>query len=268
MITVAQIGQVYVKATQFLHPERVEVLPSGIRYDREFALVEADDKFVASDKHGDFFGLRFSFDAAADELVLELPDGRKVSGPAAGCGRRFAINHAGLRDIAMALVEGPWTETLSAFAGRPMHLARCVLTNGAVDVLPITFVTSGSLARLAREVGAPVDPARFRAGFVFNNDVEHEEDGWDGRLIKVGTATLKVRSAVPRCGITGFNPASGVRDQEVMRGLIRYREKASLPDGMLPGFSTPGFATYAEVVTPGVVQLGDSVELLTADGHR
>ncbi len=64
MITVAQIGQVYVKATQFLHPERVEVLPSGIRYDREFALVEADDKFVSSDKHGDFFPLRFSFDAA------------------------------------------------------------------------------------------------------------------------------------------------------------------------------------------------------------
>ncbi len=103
-------------------------------------------------------------------------------------------------------------------------------------------------ARLAREVGAPVDAARFRAGFVFDNGVEHEEDGWDGRLIKVGTATLKVRTAVPRCGITGFNPASGVRDQEVMRGLVKYREKTALPDGLLPGYATPGFATYAEVV--------------------
>ena len=262
MITVAQIGQVYVKATQFLHPERVDVLSTGIRYDREFALVEDDGKFVSSDKHGDFFPLKFTVDAGAQELRLDFSDGRTVSGPAAGSGRQWTINHAGLRDIAMALVEGPWTAALSNFAGRPMHLARCAVTNGAVDVFPITFITSGSLQRLAREVGAPVDAARFRAGFVFNNDIEHEEDGWAGRLLQVGKVTLKVRTAVPRCGITGFNPASGVRDQEVMKGLIRYREKASLPDGLLPGFSTPGFATYAEVVTPGVVQVGDRVELL------
>lgn len=260
MITVAQIGQVYVKATQFLHPERVDVLSTGIRYDREFALVEDDGKFVPSDKHGDFFPLKFSFDG--ERMRLDFPDGQTVSGPAAGSGRQWTINHAGLRDIAMALVEGPWTEVLSKFAGRPMHLARCALTNGAVDVFPITFVTTGSLQRLAREVGAPVDAARFRAGFVFNNSVEHEEDAWAGRLLQVGEVTLKVRTAVPRCGITGFNPASGVRDQEVMKGLIRYREKTSLPDGLLPGFSTPGFATYAEVLTPGVVQLGDRVALL------
>ncbi|MCC6706979.1 MAG: MOSC domain-containing protein [Gammaproteobacteria bacterium] len=262
MITVAQIGQTYVKATQFLHPECVDVLSTGIRHDREFALVEADDRFVSSDKHGDFFPLRFNFDAAADQLTLALPDGRTVRGPAAGSGRRFAVNHAGLRDIDMAVVDGPWSEEISKFAGRPMHLARCVVTSGGVDVFPVTFVTTGSLRRLAREVGATVDAARFRAGFVFENSIEHEEDGWDGRLIKVGTATLKVRTAVPRCGITGFNPASGVRDQEVMRGLVKYREKTALPDGLLPGYATPGFATYAEVVVPGTVRVGDSVELM------
>ena len=262
MIKVAQIGQVYVKATQMLHPTRVDVLPSGIRYDREFALVEDDDKFIASDKHGEFFALKFSFDAAADQLTLNLPDGRSVSGPAAGSGRRFVINHAGLRDIDMALVEGPWSAALTEYAGRPIHLARCALTSGAVDVLPITFMTTGSLQRLAREVGAPVDAARFRAGFVFDHSEEHVEDSWDGRLIKVGTATLKVRTAVPRCGITGFNPASGVRDQDVMRALIKYRAKANLPDGMLPDYATPGFATYADVISPGVVAVGDAVELL------
>lgn len=262
MITVAQIGQVFVKATQFLHPSCVDVVATGIRHDREFALVEADDKFVASDKHGDFFPLRFEFDADADQLTLSLPDGRTLRGPAAGSGRRFSVNHAGLRDIPMAVVEGPWSEAISAFAGRPMQLARGAATNGGVDVLPVTFVTTGSLRRLAREVGAPVDAARFRAGFVFENSVEHEEDSWDGRLLKVGGATLRVRTPVPRCGITGLNPASGVRDQDVMRSLIKYREKATLPDGMLPGYATPGFATYAEVVRAGTVRVGDAVELL------
>ena len=53
MITVAQIGQVFVKATQFLHPETVEVAATGIRHDREFALVEADDRFVGGDHSRD-----------------------------------------------------------------------------------------------------------------------------------------------------------------------------------------------------------------------
>lgn len=263
MITVAQLGQVYVKATQFLHPTSVEVLASGIRHDREFALVEDDDKFVSSDQHGRFFPLKFLYDANSDELTLTLPDGRPLRASAKASGRAWAINHAGLRDIDVALVEGPWSETLSAFAGRPVHLVRCAQTSGGVDVFPITFVTTGSLQRLAKEVGASVDATRFRAGMVFENSVEHEEDGWDGRLLKVGTVTLKVRTAVPRCGITGFNPTSGVRDQEVMKGLIRYREKTALPDGLLPGYETPGFATYAEVITPGVVKLGDKVELLS-----
>ncbi len=261
MMTVAQLGQVYVKSTRFLHPDTVVVDKSGIRHDREFALVEDSGKFVSSDSHGSFIPLQFTFDASAETLRLELPGGRTVVGPAHGAGRSWVINHAGLRDIKLVMVEGPWSETLSAYAGRPIHLARCAAASGAIDVFPITLLTTGSLRRLAREVGAPVDAARFRAGIVLDNSIEHEEDAWSGRQLRLGTVTLKVRTAVPRCGITGFNPSSGMRDQEVMKGLIRYRDKASLPDGMLPGFATPGFATYAEVIEPGIVRLGDVVEV-------
>ena len=262
MITIAQIGRVFVKATQFLHPETVEVVATGIRHDREFALVEADDRFVGSDQHGSFFTLKFAFDAASNSLRLDLPDGRHIVGPARGSGRAWGINHAKLRIIEVAEVEGPWSEVLTAFAGRPIRLVRCLSKGAAIDVLPITLLSTGSLRRLAREVGAPVEAARFRAGFVLDNDVEHEEDSWDGRRFRLGTALLKVRTAVPRCGITGFNPTTGLRDQDVMQGLIRYREKATLPNGMLPGFATPGFATYAEVIEPGTVRVGDAVELL------
>lgn len=248
MMTVTQLGHVYVKATQFLHPVRVEVGRSGIRHDREFALVDDDGKFVSSDSHGLFIQLKFPFDAMANTLRLDLPDGREVTGPAQGSGRSWSINHARLRDIPVAMVEGPWTEALSAYAGRPIHLARCVQTSDAIDVFPITLLTTSSLRRLSREVGASVDAARFRAGLVLDNSIEHEADTWAGRQLRVGTVTLKVRTAVPRCGITGFNPRSGARDQEVMKGLIRYRDKVALPDGMLPGFATPGFATYAEVI--------------------
>ena len=60
---VAAIGQVFVKATQFLAPDAVEVDADGIRHDRLFALVEANDAFVNSDQHRLFMQLRFDYDA-------------------------------------------------------------------------------------------------------------------------------------------------------------------------------------------------------------
>jgi uncharacterized protein len=262
MMSVEQIGQVFVKATRFLHPESVHVDHDGIRHDRAFALVEADDKFVGSPEHSTFIPLKFNFDAGRDSLQLTLPDGRVIDGPGAAGASTFKIDHIGLRDIEVAEVPGPWQEILTTHAGRPVRLVRCLSAQAAIDVLPVTFVTTGSLERLEREVGAPVDAARFRAGFVIKNDVEHEEDNWDGRMLRIGAVQLRVRTAVPRCAITGFNPASGDRDQDVMKTLIRYRDEATLPDGMLPDYATPGFATYAEVIETGKVQVGDEVALL------
>jgi len=259
---VVSIGQVYVKATRFLQPEVVIVDADGIRHDRAFALVEADDKFVNSDQHRVFLPLRFDYDAAADSLTLELPDGRRIEGPAAPSGRRYGIDHFGLRTIEVAEVDGPWRAILSEFAQRPIGLVRCLSEARALDVFPITLLTTGSLARLARELGATVDAPRFRAGFVIEHAGEHEEDGWDGRSLTLGEAVLRVRTSVPRCAIPGFNPASGERDQDVMKSLLRYRDKVGLPDGMMPGYATPGFASYAEVLRPGRVAVGDEVALL------
>lgn len=66
---------------------------------------------------------------------------------------------------------------------------------------------------------------------------------------------------MPRCGVIGRNPVSGVHDQDVMRSLIRTRPKTGLAAGLIPGYATPGLATYAEVLEPGQVAVGDAVEL-------
>ncbi|MGD9602262.1 MAG: MOSC domain-containing protein [Gammaproteobacteria bacterium] len=259
---VSLIGQVFVKATQFLHPSSVDVDADGIRHDRAFALVEADDRFVPSDRHAAFYPLRFDYDAAAEVLRMHAPGERLLEGPATASGRTWTIDHFGLRGIQVREVDGPWTAALSEHAGRPVRLVRCFGPGAAIDVFPVTFVTTGSLRRLAREIGAEVDPGRFRAGFVLEHEVEHAEDTWAECRLQLGEAVLKVRTAVPRCGVTGLNPASGARDQDVMRGLIRYRPKTTLPDGLLPDYATPGFATYAEVITPGRVRVGDRATLL------
>ena len=262
MITVHQLGRVYVKATRFLHPPRVEIDAGGIRHDRFFALVESDGKFINADNHAGSISLQFDYHPADERFTLHLPDGRQVDGPAVADGAAWAIDHYGLRQIDLQEVGGPWGAVLMEYTGRPLRLVRCLSRGGAIDVFPITFTTTGSLRQLASEVGAAVDGARFRAGLVLEHAEAYAEDAWDGQRLRVGTALLRVRTAVPRCGVIGLNPASGVRDQDVMRSLIRTRPKTGLPDGLIPGYATPGFATYAEVLEPGQVAVGDAVELL------
>ena len=112
--------------------------------------------------------------------------------------------------------------------------------------------------RFEREARTP-----YSEVFVIENDEAHAEDAWDGRLLRLGdSCVLRVRTSVPRCAIPGFNPTSGERDQDVMKGLIRYRDKVSLPDGLIPDYATPGFASYAEVISPGRVTVGDAATLL------
>ena len=263
MITVTQIGCVFVKATRFLNPDWVAVEAGGIRHDRIFGLAEADDRFVSTERHGDFFPLTFQYESDGDRLRLKMPDGEAMEGYAGAIGRRWESDHHGIRRIPVGEVEGPWSAAISGFVGRPIRLVRCLGQTSALDVMPITFVTTGSLQRLGRELGAPVDAARFRPGFVFDNEQEHEEDGWDGRLLRVGEVTLRVRTPVPRCSIPGLDPVGGLRDLEVMKGLIRYRPKQAYPDQPPESAVTPGFATYADVVEPGIVRVGDRVELVS-----
>ncbi len=261
IITVAQIGVAFVKATQLLEKTTIPVTPAGLRWDRDFCLLEENGQAVSPANHSQFIPLRFDYDEASDRLILSMPDGEVIEGAAAGSGRPCELAVFGGRTVPLREVEGPWAERLSAFAGRPIGLFRCEKAGGGIDILPITFVTTGSIRRLSRELATDVDPARFRAGFVFDNLVEHEEDAWNGKLLRVGEVLLRVRSPVPRCLITGFDARTGERGLNVMQGLVRYREKGGLPPEFKVDLSLPTFASYAEVVTPGTVKVGDPVAL-------
>lgn len=259
---VQQIGQVVVKATQFINPTQVEITQHGIRNDRLFALVEATDKFVGSSEHSEFIPLKFSMAYGSSDLTLELPDGRIIKEPANCNTQTFGVEHAGLRTIEVAEIGGPWTNILTEYSGRPIRLVKCLSPGGAIDVFPLTFATTGSLRRLEREVGETINPARLRAGLIIANEIEHEEDDWAEKNLAIGSVVIRVRTGVPRCQVVGFNPKEGKRDQDIMKALVKYRAKVNLPDGLLPDYATPGFATYAEVIKEGIITVGDKVEFV------
>lgn len=256
---IRNIGMVHVKCTQFLDLSRARVEKYGLTGDREFILLDEGGAPMPSHLHGRFAPLQFTFDRASERLKLTFPDGRTVEGSGAMTGPLMDLDYMGMRQVDVRDVDGEWNALLTEFSGRRTRIVRSVEPGGGIDVLPLTLLTTGSLRVLEERLKAPVDHRRFRANLVIESDEPFVEDGWDGRLLRVGSALLRVRSSVPRCVVTQCDPTSGANDLPVVPVLGKFRERVKLPDGLMPNYATPGFASYAQVVEQGEVHVGDPV---------
>lgn len=235
------------------HPDEIDITEVGVVEDRRFYLTDDANRLVDRLVVGELVQISSHIDPGATRLRLTFPDGRvldddvrlggAVQTPIHG---RTAVGH---------IVEGPWAEALSAFAGRPIHLVRCDRPAGTRDGNPTSLVSDGSLAALAGHAGVgAVDARRFRMLIELEGAEPHEEDTWVGRRIAIGDAVLAVTEPDARCAITTQDPDTGVRDLDTLRTLIAYR---GLRDGKYADFGV-----LADVARPGRVRRGDEVVVL------
>jgi uncharacterized protein YcbX len=183
---------------------------------------------------------------------MQFPDGTEVEDPAVALGEPIHST-SGTIDVTGRVVEGPWDVPLSALAGHPVRLVRADRV-GAGLTEPVTLVSDGSLARLAREAKRDeVDARRFRMLFEVTGCEPHEEDTWNRRVFTIGQAVVRVGGPVDRCAVTTRDPDTGERDLDTLRLLKSYRGQRE-PDGAVL------FGVYARVARPGRVRVGDPVE--------
>jgi uncharacterized protein YcbX len=120
------------------------------------------------------------------------------------------------------------------------------------DAFPLLLLSDASLANLARLApGSQIDVRRFRPNFLLaipDHDSSFPEAGWAGRRIRIGGLTAEVTIGCMRCVMTTLPVAELPKDPRIMRVLVREARHC--------------LGAYARVVTPGVVALGDPVELL------
>lgn len=256
---VKRIGMAHVKATKMLDLEKATITERGIAGDRNFILLDKNGAPLPAGRHRHFLPLRFDYDAFSNLLKLTYPDGRYVEEECVTNLVSFGLNYMNMRSIQVRKVEGEWARRLSAFGGAPVRIVRVVNTGDGVDVLPITLFTTASLRNLSLRMGTEVDYRRFRANLIIECDEPYAEDRWNGRRLQIGSCLLRVRSSVPRCVVTQLDPDTGINNVRTIPMLVQYREKVRLPDGLMPHYETPGFASYAEVIQPGEVAVGDMV---------
>ena len=112
----------------------------------------------------------------------------------------------------------------------------------------VTLISLASLADLARVVGQPLDPLRFRANVVVEGLAPWVEKTWVGRELIIGSTRFRVRGQIDRCAATNVEPGTGKRD-------------LNLPRTLMSAFGGNLFGVYLDVLVPGEVAVGDPVSL-------
>ena len=75
------------------------------------------------------------------------------------------------------------------------------------------------------------------------------EMAWRGKRLRLGGATFRVTVECPRCVMVTHRFADLPKDPSIMRALVRE--------------AGGNLGVYATVESPGVVRVGDAVELLS-----
>ncbi|HEY6052693.1 MAG TPA: hypothetical protein VIU86_02115, partial [Gaiellaceae bacterium] len=207
-MNVARINTSAVKGFRLRHPEQVSLGPDGVADNRRFFVVGADGERLRSSTTAWLSLVAADWDTHDEVLRITLPDGTTAEGDARGNGEAVHTTSGSL-EISGRVVHGPWEQALSDYAGVPLRLARSDRLGVGLNA-PVTLVSDGSLRRLAAEAGVDeLDSRRFRMLFELDGCREHEEDEWEGRLLRTWRLRSTSRSIDYRRASADTTPASG-----------------------------------------------------------
>jgi uncharacterized protein YcbX len=218
--TVTRLARFPVKSAAGEQLPALEIDGDGVAGDRALALTWGGNLLTARRSRR-----LLAWSAAGDPPVLTAPDGTA-----------HAADDPGL------------TAALAADLGYDVGLSREAA--GQPDVAgTVHLVTEASLRALAGELGAELDPLRFRANVRAELDAPaFAEEEWAGCTVRIGEAELVVDQPCLRCAIPTFDPTTQDRSPRLLKHLVREHGGA--------------FGIYLRALRPATIRAGDPVEVL------
>lgn len=250
MPTVARLSITPVKGTALQHPPEVRLDSFGVAENRRFFLIDSSGRLLSGAKAPELMRVHSDYRPDDEYLSLTFPDGSVAEGSAIAVGDTVEVDFWG-RPTSGLILNGTWTLALSGFVGQPVRLVRAEHFGGGTDVRPLTLMSTASAEELSRQAGEEADGRRFRMLIELGGCEPHEEDSWEGRLVRVGEALISIGTPVPRCLVVNSDPDTGDPGLNALRVIARYRERR---DGQLI------FGVYGDVEEPGLVRVGDAAE--------
>ena len=118
---------------------------------------------------------------------------------------------------------------------------------GIFDTFPLSLITTQTIARLGEIVGERLAVQRFRPNILVEaaDDTPFPEDAWVGRVLRFGSARMRVDKRDGRCVVITIDPVTAERSPGVLRAVADERQ------GCL--------GVYGSTVDPGQVAVDDPV---------
>jgi hypothetical protein len=114
--------------------------------------------------------------------------------------------------------------------------------------MPLSLLTTRTLASLGRLVGTNIAAERFRPNLLVDAlGGDFPEDAWVGLILRIGGLRMRVDQRDQRCVMVTIDPVTLDRDPAILRVIARDRDAR--------------LGVYGSTVTPGRVAVGDPVEL-------
>jgi uncharacterized protein len=120
---------------------------------------------------------------------------------------------------------------------------------GVFDTMPLSLITTQTIAGLGEQVGVALEPQRFRPNLLVEalSDEPFPEDAWVGSVVRVGELRMRIDKRDQRCVMVNIDPVTNERDASILRGIAKERQSC--------------LGVYGSTVEPGRVAVGDPVLL-------
>jgi uncharacterized protein YcbX len=115
----------------------------------------------------------------------------------------------------------------------------------------MSLISLATVDQLGAELGATLDPVRFRGNVLFEGAAPWAEFAWVGQRVRIGSALIDVTKRIERCAATAANPATGQRDIDIVRHLDAHQGHIDC-------------GVYAKIVSGGRVAVGDAISVVGA----
>lgn len=238
----------------------------GAEGDRRLALVDAVTGHVASAKHARLWRGLLKCTAIADAggVSIGLPDGTRVAAGDPGVDDLLSrLTGRTVRLIRQrpegATLERPDPERLlelgldAEVGGRILEIAQATPGDSFTDEAPLHAITTATLEHIG------VEELRYRPNLVIATppgSPPYSENDWVGREVAVGETRLRVLTATSRCVVPTLEHGPLPRAPHALH--IPAAENRWDTGGHGP---QPCAGAYLEVLTAGVIRVGDTVSL-------
>lgn len=220
---VIQLSRYPVKSMLGEELAEVRLGPAGIAGDRVRAVVDKETGVSLSAKrYGDLLSCRAT--TVDGEVWIRFADGEELNADSALVAEKLSSilnRHVRVSGVVGGVIRHEFPAEIGTGEGAPfLHEPGL---EAFFDRAPVHLLTSATLAELQRfKPDSQFEASRFRPNIVVEVDtVGFVEDGWVGKVIRVGSASLLVLDHKPRCVMTTRPQGDLPRDPGILRTIAQ-----------------------------------------------